>query len=392
MGGWLYAGGFAIGISFVLVISSYFFSVAMTAHTSVHLSWYQWLFPLLALLAVLGLLDVRVSMRVQLVVAAAGVIAILVLAIAIAAQGGASGLSAEPLDPARAPSASGLFLAVVFGFTGFIGFEAAAALGEEARRPLTAIPRAVLAAVLIALVFYVFVTWAMAVGFGPDHAGTWAGDPAALDTLATRYVGDWLAIVIDFAVAASGFVGALAVLQLTARTLYAMARDGALPRVFAWTHPRTRTPWAGIAAVLVLTLVLSAVLARHYGPITYFALIATTATLAILATYVLVAASGVVYFLREGRGGIAARALLDVVLPTGAIAICGYTIYKSIVPRPAHPVDLAPYIAAGWLALGLVIVIALNLRSPDRVSAFGSTLGLEAPGVGDRQAHPTLTH
>ena len=32
---------------------------------------------------------------------------------------------------------------------------------------------------------------------------------------------------------------------------------------------------------------------RHYGPITYFVLVATTATLAILVTYTLVAVSGI---------------------------------------------------------------------------------------------------
>jgi amino acid transporter len=219
VGGWLYAGAFAVGISFVLVISSYFLSVAMTAHTGLDMGWYGWFFVLLALLALLALLDVRVSTRVQLTLATVGVVAVLVMAVAITVQGGDAGLSAAPFDPSRAPSTSGLFLAVVLGFTAFIGFEAAAALGEETRDPLRSIPRAIVAAVVVALAYYVFVTWAMAIGFGTGHAAAWARDPAALDTLATRYVGEWLAVTIDFAVAAGGFVGALAALTLTSRTL-----------------------------------------------------------------------------------------------------------------------------------------------------------------------------
>jgi hypothetical protein len=43
--------------------------------------------------------------------------------------------------------------------------------------------------VIIAALFYVFVTWAMSLGFGVDHAQAWATNPAALDTLATRYAG-----------------------------------------------------------------------------------------------------------------------------------------------------------------------------------------------------------
>src|SRR5438876_623728 len=123
--------------------------------------------------------------------AAVGVCAILLLARVILFKGGDSGLSLQPLNPAKATSTSNLFLAVVLTFTGFIGFEAAAVLGEEAADPLRAIPKAILTAVLVALVYYVFVTWAMAVGFGVDNAPAWARDPAALDTLATRYVGNW---------------------------------------------------------------------------------------------------------------------------------------------------------------------------------------------------------
>jgi len=54
LGGWLYGGGFAVGISFVLVIGSFFMSVAFTAHTGLHWGWYPWFFILLAALAVLS--------------------------------------------------------------------------------------------------------------------------------------------------------------------------------------------------------------------------------------------------------------------------------------------------------------------------------------------------
>ena len=50
--------------------------------------------------------------------------------------------------------------------------------------------------------------------------------------------------------------------------------------------------------------------------------------------------------------------MLDVVVPLLAIAICAYTIYKSVVPAPPSPVDTAPYLAGGWLLLG----VAVSLR------------------------------
>ena len=57
-----------------------------------------------------------------------------------------------------------------------------------------------------------------------------------------------------------------------------------------------------------------------------------------------------------------------------AIAICGYTIYKSVVPRPPAPVDAAPYLAGGWLLAGVLVTLLLNARRPERVRAFGSIL------------------
>src|SRR5918911_672158 len=312
LGGWLYGGAFAVGISFVLVIGAFFMSVAFTAHTSLHWGWYAWFFIMLAALALIAFLDIRISTRLQLILAAVGVAAILLLALDILFEGGDHGLTLAPLNPANATSTNNLFLAVVLAFTGFIGFEAAAVLGEEAADPLRAIPKAILTAVLVAVVYYVFVTWMMGVGFG--NGAAWAKDPAALDTLATRYVGNWLAVIIDFSVAVSAFVAALAGTHLTARTLFAMGREGGLPRIFAWTHPRFRTPWTGIAFSLVVTLLLGVFFAHQYDPITYFIWMATCATIGILIAYILIALSGIAYFARARDGW---NPVLDLLVPAG---------------------------------------------------------------------------
>lgn len=387
LGGWLYGGGFAVGISFVLVIGSFFLSTAFTAHTSLHWGWYPWFFVMLAALAAIALLDVKLSSRIQLVLAAVGVAAILLLAIVIAAKGGDHGFSFTPLNPAKATSTSDLFLAVVLTFTGFIGFEAAAAFGEEAADPLRAIPKAILTAVIVAVVYYVFVTWMMGIGFA--DAGAWAKDPAALDTLATRYVGNWLAVIIDFSVAASAFVAALAGTNLTSRTAYAMGREGGLPRAFAWTHPRFRTPWVGIVFSLVVTLLLGVFFAHHYDPITYFIWMATCATIGILITYILIAVGGIAFFAKDRTGW---NPLLDLVVPAGAIAICGYTLYKSIHPTPAYTgiFKWAPWVALIWLAAGVVVDVWLTLTKPDRVRAFGTILGAGEGAPSPPEAPPVV--
>src|SRR3954463_5138997 len=387
LGGWLYGGGFAVAISFGLVIGSFFMQTAFTAHTSLHWGWYTWFFIMLAALAAIALLDVKLSSRIQLIAAAVGVGAIMLLALDILFEGGDSGLTLAPLNPANATSTSNLFLAVVLAFTGFIGFEAAAAFGEETVDPLRAIPKAILTAVIVAVVYYVFVTWMMAVGFG--NAAAWAKGPAALDTLATRYVGNWLAVIIDFPGAASAFIAALAGTNLTSRTAYAMGREGGLPRAFAWTHPRFRTPWVGICFSLVVTLLLGVFFAHHYDPITYFIWMATCATIGILITYILMALGGIAYFAKDRRDW---NVFLVLVVPAGAIAICGYTLYKSIHPTPAYTgiMKWAPWVAIIWLAIGVVIDIWLTATKPERVRAFGSTLAAWEGAAAPPEAPPAV--
>jgi len=248
------------------------------------------------LILVIALADIRVSTRVQLVFAVIGVVTILALSLAIVAKDGAQGLTWRPFDPHLAPSTHGLFLAVILAFTGFIGFEAAAVLGKEAAEPKRVIPRAILGTVIAATVCF----------------------------------------VVD------SFVAALAGVHLTARTLFAMGRDRGIPRVFAAVTPRFRSPYVGIAVSVALTLVLGATLGRHYGALTYFALMTTTGSIGILLVYVLV-----------------------------AVAVCGYTIYASIWPRPPAPISYSLWIALGLLIAGLIILAVLVVTRPDRVRSFG---------------------
>src|SRR2546430_2465898 len=95
---------------------------------------------------------------------------------------------------------------------------------------------------------------------------------------------------------------------------------------------------------------------------------ATCATIGILITYILIALSGIVFFARERPGW---NPLLDFVVPAGAIAICGYTLYKSIHPTPAYTgiVKWAPCEAIIWLAIGVAGHLVLTVTQPDRVSA-----------------------
>jgi len=47
------------------------------------------------------------------------------------------------------------------------------------------------------------------------------------------------------------------------------------------------------------------------------------------------------------------------ILPIGGALVALYVLYRNLVPAPAFPFDVFPYIVAGWLVVGLTIALAV---------------------------------
>jgi amino acid transporter len=385
VGGWLYAGAFAAAVAVVLAIGSATLSTLLSSRTSWHPGWFACFILLLGGVGAFALLGIRLSTSTQVALGTGCMVAILVVAAVVLGKGGDAGLTLEPFSPSALSSAHGLFVGVAFAIAAFLGFVAAAALGEEAAAPRTTITRAIVFAAVLGVAGYVFVAWVVVVGFGTDDAG-WVENIAPLDALASRYGGGWLAVLVDLAVVASSFIAALACTNLTARTLLAMGREHGLPRVFAWTHPRLRTPWVGIGFTLGAALGLAVFLGRDWdapapSPFPFVQTLALALVVGVLVVYILVALSAMVLFRRSSRDGTQNRTFLDVVVPLAAISVCGYTLVESVEPLPPAPVGYGPWIALAWLTTGLAAVVWLNVTRPARVREFGSIFDGTDPGA-----------
>ena len=76
-------------------------------------------------------------------------------------------LNLQPFNPNHAPADwSGVFKGMVFAILAFIGFEAAAPLGEEAKNPRRTVPRAVVGSAIAIGIFYVLCSYAWVFGAG----------------------------------------------------------------------------------------------------------------------------------------------------------------------------------------------------------------------------------
>lgn len=248
-------------------------------------------------------------------------------------------------------------LAGTFGILSFGGFESAMSVGEESHRPRRMIPRSIVAAVLFGLVFYVVCIAAQTLGFGTDAAGAarFAHSSAPLGDLARVYVGSAMAEVLDLAALLSALGAALAGVAVASRTLFALGRDGVFGRRLADVSPGTGTPAVAVAASMVLTLAqLVGLRAAGISALSGFFYLATLGVLSLLVLYMLVSVSA----LRLVVARVRPASRLELLLPCGGVAVAGYVLYRNLVPAPASPFDVFPYVVAGWLAAGLAIAFA----------------------------------
>lgn len=296
----------------------------------------------------------------------AGLIAIIFLRLGIGRAPHHQQLTADVFKIPPGIGLSTIALAGTFGILSFGGFESAMSVGEESHRPRQLIPRSIVAAVLFGAVFYVICISGQVLGFGTGSAevAVFAHSSAPLGDLARTYVGRGMADLLDVAAVLSSLGAALVGVAVASRTLYALARDRILVPSLAVTAERTGTPIAAVSASMGLTLIaLLAFGIAGTSALDAFFYLATIGTLSVLVLYVLVSMSALTLHLRERRGWRTPALLL----PLGGVLVALYVLYRNLVPAPAFPFNLFPYIVTGWLLLGATVSIALP-QVRDRVA------------------------
>ncbi|MDQ1011962.1 APA family basic amino acid/polyamine antiporter [Streptomyces sp. V4I23] len=166
------------------------------------------------------------------------------------------GIKAGNYTPLAPLGVTGISAAAATLFFSYIGFDAASTAGEEAKNPKRDLPRAIMLSLLIVTVLYCLVAL-IAVGAMPwqDFEGT----EAALAQIMKDVTGHsfWSVVLAAGAVVAIASV-VFAVLYGQTRILFAMSRDGLMPKAFAKVDERTGTPRANTFIVSAFCAVLAA--------------------------------------------------------------------------------------------------------------------------------------
>jgi APA family basic amino acid/polyamine antiporter len=206
-------------------------------------------FIVLAITALL-ILGVRESARanaVMVVVKVAIVILFIVLAF--------TGFESNNLKPFNPEGFGGVWTAASVIFFAYIGFDAISTSGEEVKRPARDLPIAIITSLAVCTLLYILVSTA-AVGAMPYTKLDGQEAPLAhvLDTLGF----DWGATLISFGALVAITSVVLTILYGQTRIMFAMCRDGLLPRGFAKISEKRRTPVRITATFGILIAALAA--------------------------------------------------------------------------------------------------------------------------------------
>ena len=374
--GWLFLAFYPLVQVFSLVIFGAFVSQIVAQHADTTIQW--WVITLIGLgcIWLLSLLGIRLSIRTDLLFLAFEVIVLGALALTILFKGGAHGVWHPEVFSPRGVGAGGIALAVVFGIQSFTGFEAASYLGEEAQEPRRTIPRGMIITTLIGGIVYVFFAYVATVGWGVGDMLKYGQNAAPWDVLGTRYWNSSSTIVIDVAAAIAVLAGGMASQNGAARMLFALGRDGLLPRSLGHTSRRFGTPDVALTVLLGAAIAIGLGLGFHFGPIAAFSVLGLVVTFAALGVYFLAQVACTVFFWRRKEFNLLWHGLI----PLAAMAVIVYLFIKSEFPTPPHPLNLAIWIAIVWALAGLLIVGAMSVIAPQRFARMGQIIAEDEPG------------
>nr|WP_314872635.1 APC family permease [uncultured Pseudomonas sp.] len=134
----------------------------------------------------------------------------------------------------------------------FLGFDAVSTMAEETSNPQYRIPLAIMVVSLVGGLLFLLVSYFAQQVF-PDWASFADPDSASVDVM-RRVGGELLVSAFTATYVAGCFASAMVSQASVSRVLFAMGRDGALPRVFGQLRTKKRVPASAIILVSVMSL------------------------------------------------------------------------------------------------------------------------------------------
>jgi amino acid transporter len=168
-----------------------------------------------------------------------------------------------------------------------------------------------------------------------------------------------------------------------------MGRIRLLPSMLARTHPTYRSPYVAVWLQLVIGLGVALWLGAQYNsPFTGFAILGTIIGAVVIAIYMTVNLSCLLFYLRERRSEFSAlrHGLIPILgilafVPAFLVAVgIGGSIFDFIAPLP-YPFNVVGPVVGIWYLIGVIYLVYLYRTDPQRIKDTAKVFIDEADDV-----------
>jgi amino acid transporter len=327
--------------------------------------WWIWVALMTVIVFLLTYRDIRLSTTAGVILGAFEILIFAGLSLWMLLSN-AGDMNLQPFNPSNAVGDwGGVFKGMVFAILAFIGFEAAAPLGEEARHPRRTVPRAVVGSAVAIGLFYVFCSYAWVFGAGFDRFVDQATGADPWRNLGKVFWGTgW--ILVFLAICNSIVANSNAAVNAATRVFYSLARNGLAPRALGRTHPDFKTPNVAIIWMSGFAFVVALFFGWRWGPLTGFSMIATMAVPVVILVYMIVSVACIRHYTGPARDQL--NPFLHVVMPVVGMILFFFPLYYQFVKQPPdYPVRAANWVALAWAVVGVALTLWVVRSRPERL-------------------------
>lgn len=266
---------------------------------AVTLDWFWTGLALFAVVFVLAVSGIHVSAVVLGVALVLEVVMVCTFSISVLVR---TGFDPAVFTPQVITSGS-LWIGLLLAATAFIGFEATALFGEEAKDPRRTIPRATYAAIIVIGLMHAIAAWAIVSALGVNDAQSQAVEHMEAGDLTLVIIGDYLGesgvIIALVLVVVSLFAAQLAFHNSAGRYLFSLGRAHVLPAWLARTNAQG-SPQRALLANFIFAVLIAAIFRTVFPDVPSIATLVPVglgfATLAIVIVQAIAALAVVAHF------------------------------------------------------------------------------------------------
>jgi amino acid transporter len=315
---------------------------------------------------------IRLSMRITALLGGLELLITLALAITFLIHPGPGSSYLAPLRPSLSPHQfQGIVAGMVFAILSLSGFEGPAPLAQESRRAGKFVGQAVILSLLAIGAFYIFTSYASAVGWGTGNMAAFANNPNPYYDLGHALWGaGWWFVVL--ALVNSSIAVGLACTNSASRVMYTMGRAGTLPARFGEIHPIHQTPTFAIAVQQLVGIGAVFLVGFLLRPEDIFGFLETLSALAAIVLYSMANLALTSYMRRVHPESFSVW--WHVIIPWAGTLALMPVLFVTVYPVPGWPYNIVPYLFFAAMLVGVGYMRWLESRKPGALLRGSSML------------------